>query len=145
MRERLWAGLAVGEDQPVAIDLRPAQPEDLAPAAPRQKQEPDDVGLFSPAVAGLPVQHLVEPCDLLSGQKARERPSWVPFHAPRRVEFEVAAGDRETDDLREEIERVIGVARGGPAEPVEPSPDLRRGDAVERLRAEGRQELAVEK
>ena len=42
------AGLAVGEDQPVAIDFRPAQPKDLAPAASGQKQEPDDVRLLSP-------------------------------------------------------------------------------------------------
>ena len=56
----------------------------------------------------------------------------------------MTSGDGEVDDLGEKIERVIGVAGGGPAEPVEPSPDVRRGDAVERLRAEGRHELAVE-
>ena len=49
-------GLAVGEDQPVVIDLRPAQPENLAPAASGQKQEPDDIRLLTPAMAGLPVQ-----------------------------------------------------------------------------------------
>ena len=49
------ARLAVGEDQPVAIDFRPAQPEDLAPAATGQEQEPDDIRLLSTAVAGLPV------------------------------------------------------------------------------------------
>ena len=56
----------------------------------------------------------------------------------------MTAGDREVDDLREKVERVIGIARSGPAEAVEPSPDLRRGDAVERLRAEGGQQLAFE-
>ena len=138
------ARLAVGEDQPVAIDFRPAQPKDLAPAASGQKQEPDDVRLLSPAVAGLPVQDAMEPSDLFAGQKAREHPSRVPFHVPRRVGFEVTAGDREVDDLREKIECVIGVAGGGPAEAVEPSPDLGRGNTVERLRAEGGQQLAVE-
>ena len=39
---------------------------------------------------------------------------------------------------------MIGVAGRGPAEPVEPSPDLGQGNAVERLRAEGGQQLAVE-
>ena len=138
------SGLAVGEDQPVAVDLRPAQSEDLAPAAPGQKQQPDDIRLLTAAVAGLPVEDPMEPGDLLPGQKARERLSPVPLHGPRRVGVEVAALDREVDDLREKIERVIGVAGGGPAEPVEPSPDLGRGNTVERLRAEGREELAVE-
>ena len=92
----------------------------------------------------LPVQDAMEPSDLFAGQKAREHPSRVPFHVPRRVGFEVTAGDREVDDLREKIECVIGVAGGGPAEAVEPSPDLLGGDAIERLRAEGRQQLAVE-
>ena len=133
--------LAVGEDQPVAIDFRPAQPKDLAPAASGQKQEPDDVRLLSPAVAGLPVQDAMEPSDLFAGQKAREHPSRVPFHVPRRVGFEVTAGDREVHDLREKVERVIGIAGSSPAEPVEPCSDLRRGDAVERLRAEGGHEL----
>ena len=55
----------------------------------------------------------------------------------------MTAGDREVDDLREKVERVIGIAGSGPAEPVEPSPDLGRGNAVERLRAEGGQQLAV--
>ena len=45
--------LAVGEDQPVAIDFRPAQPEDLASAAPGQEQKPDDIRLLTPAMAGL--------------------------------------------------------------------------------------------
>ena len=139
------ARLAVGEDQPVAIDFRPAQPEDLAPAATGQEQEPDDIRLLSTAVAGLPVQHPMEPGYLLPGQEARQHPSRVSFHGPCGVGVEVAAGDREVDDLREKIKRVIGVARSGPAEPVEPSPDVRWGDAVERLRAEGRQELAVER
>ena len=58
-------GLAVGEDQPVAVDFRPAQPEDFAPAASGQKQEPDDIRLLTPAVAGLPVQDVVEPGYLL--------------------------------------------------------------------------------
>ena len=71
---------------------------------------------------------LMEPSDLFAGQKAREHPvSGFAFHVPRRVGFEVTAGDREVDDLREKIECVIGVAGGGPAEAVEPSPDLRRG------------------
>ena len=39
---------------------------------------------------------------------------------------------------------MIGIAGSGPAEPVEPSPDLGRGNAVDRLRAEGGQQLAVE-
>ena len=60
-----WPGLAVGENQPVTVDFRPAQPDDLAPAASGQQQEPDDVCLFSAAVAGLTVQHPVEPGDLL--------------------------------------------------------------------------------
>ena len=47
------ARLAVGEDQPVAIDFRPAQPKDLAPAASGQKQEPDDVRLLSPGIVRL--------------------------------------------------------------------------------------------
>ena len=63
-------GLAVGEDQPVAIDFRPAQPDDLAPTASGQKQEPDDIRLLTPAMAGLPVQDVMEPSDLLAGQKA---------------------------------------------------------------------------
>ena len=53
--------LAVGEDQPVGIDLRPAQSEDLVPAASSQKQEPDDIRLLTPAMAGLPVQDVMEP------------------------------------------------------------------------------------
>ena len=73
------ARLAVGEDQPVAIDFRPAQPKDLAPAASGQKQKPDDICLLSPAVAGLPVQDVMEPGYLLPGQEAREHPSRVPF------------------------------------------------------------------
>ncbi len=60
-----WPGLAVGKDQPVAIDFRPAQPEDFAPAASGQKQEPDDICLLTPTVAGLPVQDVVEPGYLL--------------------------------------------------------------------------------
>ena len=71
------ARLAVGEDQPVAIDFRPAQSKDLAPAASGQKQEPDDIGLLQPAIAGLPVQDAMEPSDLLAGQKAREHLSRV--------------------------------------------------------------------
>ena len=122
--------LAVGEDQPVTIDFRPAQPEDLASAAPGQEQKPDDIRLLTPAMAGLAVQHPMEPSDLLSGQKAREHPSRVPFHVPRRVGFEVGAGDREVDDLREEIKRVIGVAGRVAAEPIEPSPDLSQGNAL---------------
>ena len=65
------ARLAVGEDQPVAIDFRPAQPKDLAPAASGQKQEPDDVRLLSPAVAGLPVQDAMEPSDISSRDRKR--------------------------------------------------------------------------
>ena len=57
--------LAVGEDQPVAIDLRPAQPKDLASAAPGQEQKPDDIRLLSAAMAGLPGQHRMEPGYLL--------------------------------------------------------------------------------
>ena len=64
--------------QPVKLAFRPAQPKDLAPAASGQKQEPDDVRLLSPAVAGLPVQDAMEPSDLFAGQKAREHPSRVP-------------------------------------------------------------------
>ena len=138
------SGLAVGEDQPVAVDLRPAQSEDLVPAAPGQKQEPDDVRLLSTAVAGLPVQDLMEPGDFLPGQETCERLSPVPLHGQSGVRIDVTAGDREVHDLAEKIERVIGVAGGGPTEAVEPSPDLGRGNTVERLRAEGRQELAVE-
>ena len=63
--------LAVGEDQPVAIDFQPAQPEDLASAASGQKQEPDDVGLLSPAVTGLPVQDTMEPSDISSRDRKR--------------------------------------------------------------------------
>ena len=59
------AGLAVGEDKPVAIDFRPAQPKDLASAAPGQEQKPDDICLLTPAMAGLPVQHPMEPGYLL--------------------------------------------------------------------------------
>ena len=136
--------LAVGEDQPVAIDLRPAQPDDLVAAAPSEKQEPDDIRLLTAALAGLPVQHPMEPADLFAGQETCERLSPVPLHGPRWVRFEVTASDREIYDLAEKIERVIGVAGGGPAEPVEPLCYLRQGDAVERLRAEGRQQLAVE-
>ena len=134
-------GLAVGEDQPVAIDFRPAQPEDLAPAAPGQQQEPDDVRLLPAALAGLLFQHPMEPGDLLPGQEAREHPSRVPFHNTRRVSVDVTARDGEVHDAAEEIECVIGIAGGGPAEAVEPSPDVRRSDAVERLRAEGRLSL----
>ena len=94
------------------------------------------------------VQHPVEPADLLPGQKPRESTclgdSFSIVDAPRRVGFEVTAGDGEVHDAAEEIERVIGVAGGGPAEAVEPAPDLLGHDAVERLRAEGRHELAVE-
>ena len=121
-------GLAVGEDQPVASDFRPAQPDDFAPTASGQKQEPDDIRLLTPAMAGLPVQDVMEPSDFLAGQKAREDPSRVPFHGLCGVGFEVAAGDGEIDDLREKIECVIGVAGSGPAEPVEPSHDLDRGN-----------------
>ena len=86
----------------------------------------------------------MEPDDFLPGQKACERRSPVPLHGPRGVRFEVTAVDREVHDLAEKIERVIGVAGGSPAEAVEPLCDLHEGNAVERLRAEGRQQLAVE-
>ena len=136
--------LAVGEDEPVAVDLRPAQPDDLAPATPCEKQQPDGVRLFPAAVPGLAVQHPMETGDLVAGQKPREHLSRVTFHGPRRVGFEMTAGDGEVHDAAEEIERVIGIAGGGPAEPVEPASDLLGHDAVERLRAEDRQELSVE-
>ena len=61
--------LAVGEDQFVAVDLRPAQPDDLAPAAPGQKQQPDDIRLLTAAVAGLPVQDPMEPGDFPPGTR----------------------------------------------------------------------------
>ena len=86
----------------------------------------------------------MEPDDFLPGQKACVHPPPVPLNGPRRVRFEVTAGDCEVHYLAEKIERVIGVAGGGPAEAVEPAPDLLGHDAVERLRAEGRQQLAVE-
>ena len=84
--------LAVGEDEPVAVDLRPAQPDDLAPATPGEKQQPDGVRLFPAAVPGLAVQHPMETGDLVAGQKPREHLSRVTFHGPRRVGVEVTEG-----------------------------------------------------
>ena len=78
-------------------------------------------------------------------RKRSERLSPVPLHGQSGVRIDVTAGDREVHDLAEKIERVIGVAGGGPTEAVEPMCDLHQGDAVERLRTEGRQQLAVER
>ena len=49
------------------------------------RNQSGDVRLLTPALAGLPVQDPMQPGDLLPGQEAREHPSRVPFHRPRRV------------------------------------------------------------
>ena len=111
---------------------------------PVRSKSRDDIRLLTAALAGLLVQDPLEPAYLLPGQGARERLPPVPFHGPRGVRFEVTASGCEVHDLAEKIERVIGIIGGGPAEAIEPLCDLRQGDAVERLRAEGRQQLSVE-
>ena len=80
-----------------------------------------------------------ETVDFLPGQEARERLPPVPPDTPRRVGIEVPVCDRELHDMAEKAESGVGIAGGGPAEAVEPAPDLCRGDAVQRLRAEGRE------
>lgn len=124
-------GFAVGKDQLVLGDFRPAQPDDLAPAAPGEEEKPDYVGLLPAALAGLHVEGAMEAADLLPGQKAGERGTPVPLHAPCRVRVDVPASDGEVHDLPEDGERIVGIAWGGPAERIEPAPDLCRGDAIQ--------------
>ena len=83
--------LAVGQHQHFAIDLGPAQPHDLAPAAAGQQEQPDDVGLPLVVLFGLRVQDPVQAADFLPRQEAcLPRPS-IPFDAPRRVRVDVTA------------------------------------------------------
>ena len=137
-------GLAVGQHEHVALDLGPAQAHDLAPATPGQQQEPDHFGLLAVAPPGLPVERLVEAGDLLAGEEACELRPAVGLDACGRVGVGVAARDGEVHDLAEDVEAVIGIAGRGPAERVEPPPDPRGGNAVERDRPELRQQLARE-
>ena len=82
--------------------------------------------------------------DFLARQEAGEHRAPVSLYVAGRVGVEVAAGAGEVQDLPQESKTVIGIAGGGVAEIVEPAPDLGRSDAVEPLRAEGRQDAGVE-
>ena len=71
-KDRSRTGLRVPEDEPVSVNLRPAQADEFALSAPCQQQQTDDVGLLD---AGAPpvmrVESLIEAMDLHAAQKAR--------------------------------------------------------------------------
>ena len=135
--------LGVAEDKHVGGYFRPAQLHDLTPAAPGQEEKPDDVGLlpepFSPP--GLLAERLMKAADLFPGQKACQCRTPVLFYSPRGVGVDETEGDGEIHNLPEQLESMVGVARGGPAECFEPAPDLGGGNAVDWLGTERRQEL----
>ena len=135
-------GLAIAHDEGVAVDLGPAQPDDLVPAAPGEQQEPDNVGLRPAARTGMAIEDPVKTRDLLRRQEAGELRRAVRSDAPRGVGVEMAPCDSEVEDLAQQLERVVGIARRAAAEPVEPEPDFRVGNTVEALRPEGREKAA---
>ena len=134
---------AVGKCQHVIVNLGPAQACDLAPAASGEQKKADDVGLLPATRAGLSVQDAGQARDLLAGQEPCQRRAAVSCDAAGRVGVYVAAGDGEIHDLAENIEGAVGAARRGPAVAVEPSPDMRGGDVVERFRPEGGKQLSL--
>ena len=81
------------------MNLRPAQVDDLAPAASGEQQKADDVGLRPAFLPGLPVQDPVQAGDLLPGQEPRELRAPVERDALRRIAFDVAAGNGEVQHL----------------------------------------------
>ena len=92
--------LAVGQHQHFAIDLGPAQPHDLAPAAAGQQEQPDDVGLPLVVLFGLRVQDPVQAADFLPRQEAcQPRPS-IPLAqlAKRRHGLAIAASRHALGD-----------------------------------------------
>ena len=128
------AGLAVGQNECVVMDLGPAEVHDFTLAAPGEQQKANDVRLLPAAFPGLPVENPVQTADLLSRQEAREPGSAVGPDALRGVLLDVAASDREVHDLPEKVERMVGIAGSGAAEGIEPAPEPSRVDTVEPLR-----------
>ena len=68
--DALRPGLGIGEDHHVIVDLEPPQLQDLAPAAPGQQQQPEDVGLLPAAFLGVIVQNPLQAADLLARQES---------------------------------------------------------------------------
>ena len=141
-RNRPRTRLAVAKGQHVAMNLRPAQVDDLSLTASGEQQKADDVGLRPAFLPGLPVQDPVQAGDLLPGQEPRELRAPVERDALRRIAFDVAAGNGEVQHLPKAREGEIGITRRGPAVAVEPAPDPGLPDTVERLRPEGWRELS---
>ena len=91
---------------------------------------------------GEAVQRTVKAPDLLVRQEARELRTWVPHHTPRRVRAEMAARDGVVEYPAKQFQHAIGPAGRGPAVLVEPAGDAGTSDAIQRQRAEGRQQAS---
>ena len=80
-RNRPRPGLGIDEQHPVAVDLGPAQPDDLVPAAAGEQQEADNVDLGRAAPIGVPVAkpaHLKrKPDHPLAAMLATEGTAWA--------------------------------------------------------------------
>ena len=137
-------GLGVREGDGVSVDLVPSQGENLALAAAGQQQQPDDVGLARAlrTGSGMSVECAMQPLELIAGEEAGQRGAPVHGHVARGIDFDMAAGDGELENLSQDAQRVIGAAGSGSAVGVEPVQDFGSGDAVEGHGAEGGQELA---
>ena len=94
---RSWPGLAVAETESVAVDLVPAEVQDLAAPAAGQEQEPDCVGLGGPRRA-LPFagrKGPVQPPDLFSTEEARVSLSGIGPHGRRGIAGQVRASNNQ--------------------------------------------------
>ena len=143
---RSWPGLAVAEAERVAVDLIPAEVQDLAAPAAGQEQEPDDVGLGGPRRA-LPFagrERLVQPSDFFRTEEARAPLSGVGPHGRRGIAVQVPPPDRVTQDGPEQPQGVVGAAGCGRAVPIKPPVDSMWGDAFETQGPEGGQQLSAE-
>ena len=140
---RPGTGLAVGKDQGIAMEFRPAKIKDFPPAASGQQEQTNDVGLLpvTRAIARIFIQRPVQAPDLVPGQESGHRASAVGPDGQCGGGFDVAVRHREVQDMPKGGECGVGAAGCGPAVGIEPAQHLLAGDPVEWRCAEGGQEL----
>ena len=133
-----WPRLAIGKGQHAVLDLGPSEAHDLTLAATGEKQKADNVGLLPCALSALPIQGGMEAYEFLPRQKSRETGPPVECSPVGWIALDMAAGDGEVQDLPKTAQRMMVIARRGPAVSLEPSPDRRLPNPVQGLRSESR-------
>ena len=138
------SGLGLRQPEHVAVDLRPPQRKDLAPATSSQKQQADDVGsrLSERFFVDKPVQDAMKPLDFFSRKKPGQLGAGICPDALGRIIGDVAGRNRGIHDLPQQRERLVGTARRSLAVGVEPALDLDAPNPVKPETTESGQELS---